>query len=244
MSIRSLTKKFGPAVVFEDLSLDVAQGSFTALLGPSGCGKSTFFDVLTGVVVRDRGCLLWRGEARDDLVGVAAYMQQKDLLLPWLSLEANVLLPLALKGTPSSGDRLKASELLEAFGLGGYGTYRPNQVSGGMRQRCALARTVMADRELILLDEPLSALDAVTRLDLQELLLKLRRFYDRTIVMVTHDVDEALRLADSILLLSPPPMRIRDIFSPPGRAPRSSEDGELLRLRGRLLDRLRHPFRP
>lgn len=242
LSIRGLTKRFGPAVVFEDFSLDVAEGSFTALLGPSGCGKSTLFDVLTGVAARDGGHLLWRGEDRGDLVGVAAYMQQKDLLLPWLSLEANVLLPLSLRGVPSAEDRRRAEGLLEAFGLGGYGAHRPRQVSGGMRQRCALARTVMADRELVLLDEPLSALDAVTRLDLQELLLKLHRSYGRTIVMVTHDVDEALRLADSILLLSPLPMTVRSALSPAGRAPRPSDDPELLRLKGRLLDGLRRPL--
>ncbi len=239
LRIRGLTKKFGSAAVLDGFALDVAEGSFTALLGPSGCGKSTLFNVLTGILPSDGGSVFWRGEKRDDLAGLAAYMQQRVLLLPWLSLETNALLPLSLLGRVSSEDRRRVRDLLAAFGLGRHGSCRPCRVSGGMRQRCALVRTLMTGKDLILLDEPLSSLDAVTRLDLQDLLLELRRAYGKTIVMVTHDVEEALRLADEVVLLSPAPMAPVEIVRPSGKGPRPVDDPLWVRTKGRLVASLR-----
>jgi len=239
LRIRGLTKKFGSAAVLDGFALDVAEGSFTALLGPSGCGKSTLFNVLTGILPSDGGSVFWQGEKHDDLAGLAAYMQQRDLLLPWLSLEANALLPLSLSGRVSSEDRRRVRDLLTAFGLGRHGSCRPCRVSGGMRQRCALVRTLMTGKDLILLDEPLSSLDAVTRLDLQDLLLELRRAYGKTIVMVTHDVEEALRLADEVVLLSSAPMAPVEIVRPSGMGPRPVDDPLWVRTKRRLVASLR-----
>lgn len=208
LSISGLTKCFGDLEVLGGFTVNVPRNGFTVLIGPSGCGKSTLFDVLTGIVPRETGTIRWLGEEMEHLGHRAAYMQQKDLLLPWLTLLDNALLPERIAGRTGEDVRGKAMELFSRLGLTGFEGYSPSQVSGGMRQRCALVRTLMFAHELVLLDEPLSALDAITRMSLQSLLLMLQGEFDRTLLMITHDVDEALLLADEVLVLTQAPMRI------------------------------------
>jgi ABC-type nitrate/sulfonate/bicarbonate transport system ATPase subunit len=233
LCITNFKKSFNGLVIFDGFSIAVPKGSFTALVGPSGCGKSTFFDVLTGIVPKDGGEITWQGVAVPHLRGKAAYMQQKDLLLPWLSLIDNALLPATIAG-PAPSAEIKAKALFTRLGLSGFEGYLPGKVSGGMRQRCALVRTLMFEHELVLLDEPLSALDAITRRSLQSLLLLLQVEFGKTIVMITHDVEEALLLADEVLVLSRFPMSIRERYVPGTPKPRRGDDPELLRAKEQL----------
>ena len=215
-----------------DLALPA--NGFTVLIGPSGCGKSTLFDLLMGVVPLDDGHIQWQGRSVPHLERVAAYMQQRDLLLPWLSLADNARLPADIAGTGS--DHLDA--LFDRLGLAGFEGHLPATVSGGMRQRCALARTLMFERDLVLLDEPLSALDAITRRQLQHLLRMLQEEFDRTILMVTHDIEEALLLADELLVLSPMPMAVRERFRLTMPKPRRGDDARLITIKSHVLNLL------
>ncbi|MFO8088821.1 MAG: ABC transporter ATP-binding protein [Desulfatiglandaceae bacterium] len=231
LRVSDLSKKFGSLCVFDRFSFCVPEGGFTILIGPSGCGKSTLFDVLTGVVSKDSGEISWLGEKTLNLGRKAAYMQQKDLLLPWLSLIENALLPVRVSGKTSEEVCEEAASLFRRLGLAGFESYPPSKVSGGMRQRCALVRTLMFGRELVLLDEPLSALDAITRRSLQSLLLLLQSEFGKSLLMITHDVEEALQLADELLVLTPPPMRIREKFSLTGEKPRRMNDPGLIEIK-------------
>ena len=243
LSVSRLTKRFDDLPVLEDFDLRVPQNGFTVLIGPSGCGKTTLFDVLTGVVPKDGGEIRWLDRPFDHLGGEAAYMQQKDLLLPWLSLEENALLPVSLRRSADMGAaRKKVRQLFERLGLAGFENFRPAAVSGGMRQRCALVRTLMFDRELVLLDEPLSALDAITRRSLQSLLLLLQHDFGRTLLMITHDIEEALLLGDRVLILSAAPIRVVEEIAVPGTKPRDSADPRLIRIKARALARLQEEF--
>jgi putative hydroxymethylpyrimidine transport system ATP-binding protein len=237
LRISNLKKSFEDLTVFDSFSLTVPRGGFTALVGPSGCGKSTFFDVLTGVVSMDDGEISWLGEILPHVGQKAAYMQQKDLLLPWLSLIDNALLPTKVsKGNRNS--REKAFLLFERLGLRGFEQYIPSKVSGGMKQRCALVRTLMFEHELVLLDEPLSALDAITRRSLQSVLLLLQSEFKKTILMITHDVEEALLLADEVLVLTAFPMHIKERFILDWPKPRRSDQTELVKIKEHVLDEL------
>jgi putative hydroxymethylpyrimidine transport system ATP-binding protein len=237
LSVLDLKKSFNELTVFDGFSLTVPRGGFTALVGPSGCGKSTFFDVLTGVVQKDRGEISWCGDSMPHVGESAAYMQQKDLLLPWLTLFENAMLPEKISGKKESA-REKALYLFKRLGLTGFEEYLPHKVSGGMRQRCALVRTLMFEHELVLLDEPLSALDAITRRSLQTLLVLLQSEFHKTIVMITHDVEEALLLADEVLVLTTFPMKVRERFVLTKPKPRRSDAHDLLRIKEYVIELL------
>lgn len=236
--VSGLTKGFDQQPVFSGIDLTVTLNRFVVLLGPSGCGKSTFFDVLTGVTPVDEGQLSWQGTQVGPLGEIAAYMHQKDLLLPWFSLYENSLLPAKTAGEDLQKARSRATQLFARLGLAGYEAHLPHQVSGGMRQRCALVRTLLFNRDLILLDEPLSALDAITRKSLQSLLLLLQSEFDRTMLMITHDVDEALLLADDLYLLSAKPMKIVEKIVLDSDKPRRFDNLELLAMKDRIMQRL------
>ena len=216
----------------------MTRNRFVVLIGPSGCGKSTLFDVLTGVTGADKGRIAWQETEVAHLGELAAYMHQKDLLLPWFSLLENSLLPARTGGEDLQRARARAMQLFSRLGLAGYEEHLPHQVSGGMRQRCALVRTLMFNRDLVLLDEPLSALDAITRKSLQSLLLLLQSEFDRTLVMITHDVDEALLLADDLYLLSAKPMKIIEKIVLDGDKPRRFDDPGLLAIKTMILEKL------
>lgn len=238
LNVASLSKRYGELSIFENFDLRLPQNGFTVLIGPSGCGKSTLFDVLTGAVAGDGGEISWCGRSVSHLREIAAYMQQKDLLLPWFSLMDNALLPATVTGADKAESSAKAMALFNRLGLQGFENYLPGAISGGMKQRCALVRTLMFERSLVLLDEPLSALDAITRRSLQSLLLMLQVEFEKSILMITHDIDEALRLADEVLVLSGRPMRILDRFSLSGPKPRRFDNPELIKIKDYVLNRL------
>ncbi|MBW2630870.1 MAG: ABC transporter ATP-binding protein [Deltaproteobacteria bacterium] len=238
LSVSGLTKKFEGLTVMEGFDLTVPRGGFTTLIGPSGCGKSTFFDVLTGVFPKDGGRISWLGEDVPDLMSKAAYMQQKDLLLPWLSLIDNAMLPAKIAGADENDSQGKASALFSRLGLHDFENYIPRKVSGGMRQRCALVRTLMFEHELVLLDEPLSSLDAITRRGLQALLMLLQSEFNKTILMITHDIEEALLMSDELLVLTSMPMQVRERFVLEMPKPGRNSNPELLRIKEHVLEEL------
>jgi ABC-type nitrate/sulfonate/bicarbonate transport system ATPase subunit len=192
-----------------------------ALVGPSGCGKSTLFNLVAGLELPSAGEVMVDGVSVAGRPGAAAYMPQKDLLLPWLPVLDNTALPLELAGTPRPAARLEAGGHFARFGLGGFERHWPWQLSGGMRQRAALLRTYLVARDLLLLDEPFGALDAMTRDRMQEWLLDVWTESRRTVLFVTHDVEEALFLADRVCVMSPRPGQIVAEVQSPFPRPRS-----------------------
>jgi NitT/TauT family transport system ATP-binding protein len=238
LNVSSLSKRFGDLTIFENFDFILPENGFTILIGPSGCGKSTLFNVLTGAVSGDSGEISWCGNSLSHLKEISAYMQQKDMLLPWFSLMDNALLPARIAGADLTKAGEKAMALFHRLGLDGFETYLPDAISGGMRQRCALVRTLMFERALVLLDEPLSALDAITRRSLQSLLLMLQVEFGKSILMITHDIEEALRLADDVLVLSGRPMRVLERFSLNGPKLRRLDDPELIEIKNHVLNLL------
>lgn len=207
--LKNISKKYENLDVIDSFDLSLSRGGFTTLIGPSGCGKSTLFDILMGLSKRNTGEITWKGQTLSDLSGHAALMHQKDLLLPWLSLLENAVLPHMILGRDRERAVMKARKLFKRLSLSGFEEYLPEMVSGGMRQRCALARTLMTEHELILMDEPLSSLDALTRQQLHSHILRLQQEFGKTILMITHDIEEALLLSDEVIVLSERPMRVR-----------------------------------
>jgi len=238
LTVSSLSKRFGGLSIFENFSLELPAGGFTVLIGPSGCGKSTLFNVLTGVSAPCAGNISWNGESVGYLKDISAYMQQKDLLLPWFSLMENALLPARIANQDIDAAGRKAQSLFNQLGLAEFEAYLPGEISGGMKQRCALVRTLMFERELVLLDEPLSALDAITRRSLQSLLLMLQVEFKKSILMITHDIEEALRLADEVLVLSGRPMRVLDRIVLDGPKLRRIDQPQLIRIKEYVLNLL------
>ena len=198
-----------PTVALEGVSLDVRPGEFVSIIGPSGCGKSTLFNILAGLVRPSTGEVLLDGCQPDGLLGQIGYMPQKDLLMPWRTVLDNVTLGMEMEGTRRREARERARAELPRFGLSGFEDRWPKNLSGGMRQRAALLRTFLAGREVMLLDEPFGALDALTRQSMQEWLLDLWTADRKTIVFVTHDVDEAVYLSDTVHVMSGRPGRIQ-----------------------------------
>ncbi len=193
--------------VLVDLSLTTADGEFLALIGPSGCGKSTLLDVIAGLIEPDQGEVRLHGvpTAAAQRLGRSAYMPQRDLLLPWRTTLANAALALEVAGVKRRQARAVARERFAEFGLAGFEGVYPAQLSGGMRQRVAFLRTVLTGRSLLLLDEPFGALDALTRTAMQAWLVGLWERERQAVLLVTHDVDEAVFLADRVLVLSARP---------------------------------------
>jgi NitT/TauT family transport system ATP-binding protein len=210
LEVRGLTVRFGDQVVVEDLSLEVAKGELVALVGPSGCGKSTTLNAVSGLLRSGEGTSVEGDVKVGDGVRLA-YAFQKDALLPWATARRNVEVGAELAGV-ARGERGKiARELLELVGLKGFEDRYPHQLSGGMRQRVALARVLAYDPDLILLDEPFGALDAFTRMSLQNELLEVFERTHKTMVLVTHDLTEALILGTRVIVLSPSPGRVHDV---------------------------------
>jgi ABC-type nitrate/sulfonate/bicarbonate transport system ATPase subunit len=192
------------------LGLDIAVGAseFVGLIGPSGCGKSTLLNILAGLDEPTEGDILLDGRPLDSTLGRVAYMPQKDLLLPWRTVLDNVTLGLEVAGVPAAVRSGAALGRLEAFGLSEFAHSFPSALSGGMRQRAAFLRTMLLDKPVLLLDEPFSSLDALTRADMQEWLLGVWESARPSVLMVTHDVDEAILLCDRVYVLTPRPGRV------------------------------------
>jgi ABC-type nitrate/sulfonate/bicarbonate transport system ATPase subunit len=198
-------------VALAGVDLSVGAGEFVSIVGPSGCGKSTLFDVVAGLAEPTAGRVVLDGEPAQSaasLLGRVGYMPQKDLLMPWRSVLDNVALGLEVGGLARRAARARAREQLARFGLDGFAARWPDSLSGGMRQRAALLRTFLAGRDLMLLDEPFGALDALTRQTMQEWLLDVWQADRKTIVFVTHDVEEAVFLSDRVHVMSARPGRI------------------------------------
>ena len=191
----------------EDVDLRVGAGEIVALVGPSGCGKSTLLNIVAGLRQPTSGHIRVRGELLNNRLGHFSYMPQRDLLLPWRSALDNAALTVQVQGASRSEGRASARAMLEELGLAGFAGSRPSELSGGMRQRIALIRTFLPAQD-VLLDEPFGALDAITRGELQEWLLKLHGVAPRSVLLVTHDLEEAVFLADRVYILSPRPGRI------------------------------------
>ena len=225
---------FDGTALFAALDLNLAGGAWTCMLGPSGVGKSTLLKLLAGLVPVAAGTRI-RASDGAPLAGRIAYMAQQDLLLPWLGARANVALGARLRG--ERADSARAEALLERVGLADRADALPAQLSGGERQRAALARTLMEDRPVVLMDEPFSALDAITRAQLQELAAELLR--GRTVLLITHDPLEALRLGQDIHVLAGRPARLGSPLRPAGETPRDIVDPDVVRLHGQLMGRLR-----
>ena len=197
-----------PAGVFEALApitLSIRQGQFVSLIGPSGCGKSTIFNIIAGLLEPTGGKVLIDNVGATGTIGRVGYMLQKDLLLPWRTVLDNAILGMEIQGIPLRQARERALPLLKRYGLGGFEYLYPNALSGGMRQRAALLRTLLFDTDVILLDEPFGALDAQTKLQMQEWLLALWSDFGKTVVFVTHDVDEAIYLSDEVHVMATRP---------------------------------------
>lgn len=191
--------------VLDSVGVSVGRHEFVSILGPSGCGKSTLFNIIAGLEEPDAGEVTIDGTS--DRIGHCGYMPQKDLLMPWKRLRDNVALGRIVKGTPRPEARAEADEIMERFGLAGFGDHYPSQVSGGMRQRAALARTFLAGDDVLLLDEPFGALDSLTRLQMQSWLMHIWLESAASVLFITHDVDEAIRLSDRVYVLSDRPAR-------------------------------------
>jgi len=200
-----------PAGAFQALApvtLAIPQGRFVSLIGPSGCGKSTIFNIVAGLLEPTAGRVLIDGVEATGTIGRVGYMLQKDLLLPWRSVLDNVILGMEIQGVPLRKARDRALPLLQRYGLSGFEHLYPNSLSGGMRQRAALLRTLLFDTDLILLDEPFGALDAQTKLQMQEWLMQLWGDFGKTVVFVTHDIDEAIFLSDEVHVMATRPGRV------------------------------------
>lgn len=194
--------------VVKNINLYVNKGEFISIIGPSGCGKSTIFHILTGLQKDYVGNVEIDGEPLQKINKKMSYMHQKDLLMPWRTLIDNVMLPLELQGENKKVAFAKVEKLLPVFGLEGFQNAYPNELSGGMRQRAALLRTVLVDSDIMLLDEPFGALDAINRSKMQEWLLDIWNQFKRTVVFITHDIEEAIYLSDRIYVLSERPAQV------------------------------------
>jgi ABC-type nitrate/sulfonate/bicarbonate transport system ATPase subunit len=233
-----------PGGVFEALapvSLSIPQGRFVSLIGPSGCGKSTIFNVIAGLLEPTGGRVVIDGSDATGTIGRVGYMLQKDLLLPWRSVLDNVILGMEIQGVPLREARARALPLLQRYGLAGFEHLYPNSLSGGMRQRAALLRTLLFDTDVILLDEPFGALDAQTKLHMQEWLMQLWSDFGKTVLFVTHDVEEAIYLSDEVHVMATRPGRVVEtipIALPRPRARTSALSPEFIAIKERCLELL------
>ena len=225
IAIRELGHSYGELETIEQLDLELAPHGVLGLVGPSGCGKSTLLELIVGLREPSRGKVEVDGAS--DAAGRlshCAFMPQRDLLLPWLSAIDNAGLALRNRGVRRAAARHEAGELFKRFGLAGFERSRPAELSGGMRQRVAFLRTLIAGKPVLALDEPFAALDAITRAEMQEWLAGALSQAPRTVVLVTHDLEEALYLCDQVVVLSSRPARAVGRLSAP--APRASDRDE------------------
>jgi NitT/TauT family transport system ATP-binding protein len=197
--------------IIADISFTLSEGEIVSLVGPSGCGKTTLLNLLSGLTTPSRGTVLWHGEPLRGVPKGIGYMLQKDLLLPWRTAHANVLLGLEIAALPRAQREKEAHLMLNRVGLSAFYDYYPAALSGGMRQRVALARTLVTNPEVLLLDEPFAALDFQTKLVLESDMAKLIRGEGRSLLMITHDVEEAVSLSDRVIVMSHRPSRVKAI---------------------------------
>jgi NitT/TauT family transport system ATP-binding protein len=229
-TLDGVTRSFGAVVALSDVSLRIEPGEVVVVVGPSGCGKSTLLELVCGLIEPDAGTV--SGPP-------AVLMPQRDLLLPWQSALDNAALALRIGGASRAEARERARPLFERLGLRGFEEARPFELSGGMRQRVAFARTLLSGKPVLCLDEPFGALDALTRADLQGWLAEALAAEPRSVLLVTHDVEEAAVLADRIVVLSPRPGRVVAELAVGTPRPRAATDAPVLDARVRAMEALR-----
>ncbi len=235
-TLAGVTKVFGTGkramTALENVSLEVTRGEFVCILGASGCGKSTLLSLIAGLDNATSGTI----EIAD---GRPAVMFQEPALLPWLTVRRNVELPMRIHELDADERNIRANRLLAMVGLIDFANHRPHQLSGGMRQRCALARALAQDSELLLMDEPFAALDAITRDQLHDDLNRIWHETGKTIIFVTHNVREAVRLGDRVVLMTPRPGRVAQIWDVEIQRPRELDSFEVSGLAHEITTRLR-----
>lgn len=208
LEVKNVSKSFDENQVLNDISVELNKGELVCLLGVSGGGKTTLFNIISGLLTPDKGKVLLDGKDITNQPGHISYMLQKDLLLPYRTIEDNTALPLLLKGINKKDARMQVSPMFEQFGLDGTQKKYPSQLSGGMRQRAALLRTYMFSRDVALLDEPFSALDTITKSSMHKWYLNVMEQIQLSTLFITHDIDEAILISDRIYLLSGSPGKI------------------------------------
>lgn len=204
VDLKNVYKSFGSTDVLENINIELKEGELVSIVGPSGCGKSTIFNILTDLIKLDKG--------KAEINGEVSYMYQKDLLLPYKTILDNVSLPLQINGVSKKKAREEALSYFEVFDLQGYENSYPHELSGGMKQRANFLRTFICSNDIMLLDEPFGALDSITKRSIQEWFLHIRKKVNSTILLITHDIDEAIMLSDRIYVLSNKPARIKEQF--------------------------------
>lgn len=200
IKIENISKSFGSEKIIENISINVGEGELVSILGPSGCGKSTIFNIIAGLLTQDTGSV--------EINGNLSYMYQKDLLLPYKTIIDNVSLPLILRKEKKIEARKKVKEYFKVFGLEGYEEKYPKELSGGMKQRANFMRTYINSNDIMLLDEPFGALDSITKSSMQKWLLDVRKQVKSTILLITHDIEEAILLSDRIYVISNKPSSV------------------------------------
>jgi len=222
VSVRAISHSYGELEAIDRLDLELPAHGVLGLVGPSGCGKSTLLELIAGLQQPGTGEIEVDGaQAPAERLGRCAFMPQRDMLLPWLAAIDNAALALRNRGAKRGAARAEAGRLFEQFGLAGFERARPAELSGGMRQRVAFLRTLVAGKPLLALDEPFASLDAITRAEMQGWLARALAADPRTVVLVSHDVEEALYLADRVVVLSARPARLVEQLSAP--APRAAD---------------------
>lgn len=234
LDVAILDKSYGARRVLHKLQLQLRQGEIVSLIGASGCGKSTLLSIIAGLDRDYRGQILLEGKRLYGVSQDIGFIFQEPRLFPWLSVAANI----AFDPAQAATERSSVSHLLSEVGLSGYENALPKQLSGGQAQRVAIARGLYSRPKLLLLDEPFSAVDAFTRMKLQDLLLSVAQEHGLTIIMVTHDIDEALYLSDRIILLDRDAGNVRSIFRPGLQRPRNRAQATLSPLKAEILDNL------
>ncbi|WP_411346666.1 ABC transporter ATP-binding protein [Paenibacillus sp. WLX1005] len=246
LELQWISKSFGKGAsrlhVLDNISISVQQGEFVSIIGPSGSGKSTLLQMIGGVMLPDSGDIVLDGQSITGQRGKAGYMPQQPALLPWRNIEDNVVMAREIAGMPRRESLEQARRWLERAGLGEFRTAYPHTLSGGMQQRAAFVRALLGPQSLLCLDEPFSALDAFTRSEMQSWLLSIWEETRRSVVFITHHIEEALLLSDTIYVLSARPAHVLEKVSIPFARPRREElvdTPEFVALRRRLTNLLR-----
>jgi ABC-type nitrate/sulfonate/bicarbonate transport system ATPase subunit len=240
LSLENVTRRYGRVTALAGIELELRADEVLAVVGPSGCGKSTLLELVAGLQEPDEGIVTVLGATgAPERRASCAYMPQRDLLLPWRDALDNAALALECQGVRRAEARRRAAPLFERFGLAQFEHVRPAELSGGMRQRVAFLRTLLPGRPVLLLDEPFGALDSITRAAMQEWLAGALAQEPRTVLLVTHDVEEAIFLADRVTVLSPRPGRVVAQLEVPLPRPRSTTDAGFVDLKRETLEALR-----
>ncbi len=239
LEVKNLVKSYDDLLVLDHVSFDVHEGEFLAVVGPSGCGKTTLLRIIAGLEDYDEGEVLLRGEPIEGPGPDRAMVFQEYAVFPWKTVLENVMFAPLMRGLdPEEAERIARKYLKVVPGLEGFEDEYPKKLSGGMRQRVAIARALAAEPEILLMDEPFAAVDAQTRNRMQEELLKIWKETEKTILLVTHNVEEAVFLADRVMVLSNRPAKVVDLVDIDLPRPRDRTDPEFVRIRARILETL------